>query len=293
MVRALLDPAVRTVPWDGAARLAAPVLDAAGTGGGPTFATLHGVYWLLADLADDQPLLLTADDAHWADTVSLQALTHLARRIADLPMLLVVTARPAEPAGVAAELLDALRDEPATTVLRPGPLSVGATTALIRGALGDPVDAGLALACHEVAEGNPLLLGALHRSLRDAGVAPTADGVAAVRARSGAPGPSAPLRARRRPRRSRARGRRAGRGPARRRRAGGAGDGAVATNGHRTRVRAPAVRPGHRREPDGRAAAHRPPACRCRAGGRRRAAEAVAAHLLHVEPLRDPRWSRI
>ena len=74
-------------------------------------------------------------------------------------MLLVVTARPAEPAGVAAELLDALRNEPATTVLRPGPLSVGATTALIRGALGDPVDAGLALACHEVAEGNPLLLG--------------------------------------------------------------------------------------------------------------------------------------
>ena len=134
----------------------------------------------------------------------------------------------------------------ATTVLRPGPLGVGATTALIRGALGDPVDAGLVLACHEVAEGNPLLLRALHRSLRDAGVAPTADGVAAVRARApeivaafvlpllrqlpspavavaralAVLGPGAPLRARRRPRRSRARGRRAGRGPARRRRAG-------------------------------------------------------------------------
>lgn len=320
VVRALLDPAVRTVPRDGAARLAAPVLDAAGTGGVPTFATLHGVYWLLADLADHQPLLLTADDAHWADTVSLQALTHLARRIADLPMLLVVTARPAEPAGVAAELLDALRNEPATIVLRPGPLSVGATTALIRGALGDPVDAGLALACHEVAEGNPLLLGALHRSLRDAGVAPTADGVAAVRARAPeivaafvlpllrqlpAPavavaralavlGPGAPLRARRRPRRSRARGRRAGRGPARGRRAGGAGDGAVATNGHRTRVRAPAVRPGHRREPDHRAAAHRPPACRCRAGGRRRARRRRwPPTCCTSNRCATPRWSRI
>jgi DNA-binding CsgD family transcriptional regulator len=182
VVRELVEPAVRGTPRDGAARLADPVLDPVGAGA-PTFATLHGIYWLLADLTEQRPLLLAVDDAHWADTASLQALAHLARRIADLPLLIVLTARPAD-SGAATELFDTLRAEPGTTVLRPGPLSAAATAALASDVLGGPVDARFGRACHKVTEGNPLLLGTLLRSLRDAGITPTAEGIAAVRARA-------------------------------------------------------------------------------------------------------------
>ena len=34
---------------------------------GPTRAVLHGLYWLVANLAERSPLLLTIDDVHWAD----------------------------------------------------------------------------------------------------------------------------------------------------------------------------------------------------------------------------------
>jgi hypothetical protein len=46
------------------------------------------------------------------------------------------------------------------------------------------VDPRFDAACHEAAGGNPLLLGALVGSLRQAGVAPGADGVQAVRERA-------------------------------------------------------------------------------------------------------------
>src|SRR5579875_768370 len=43
------------------------------------------------------PALVVIDDAHWADEPSLLLLRHLANRIADLPLLAVVTARDVEP----------------------------------------------------------------------------------------------------------------------------------------------------------------------------------------------------
>ncbi len=186
VVRGLLEPAARTATpgsAEGAAGLAARVLDPGGTTATPTFAALHGIYWLVVALAEQGPLLLAVDDGHWADGPSLRALHHLARRIDHLPVLLVLTARPHEP-GADAELLDALRDEPGTTVLRPAPLSADGTVAVLRRVLGDRVDPAFAAACHEVAGGNPMLLTALVGSLRQAGVAPTRAGVAAVRERA-------------------------------------------------------------------------------------------------------------
>ena len=186
VVRSLLEAAVRGLPaedraglFDGAAGLAAPVLDPAGDAPAATFATLHGVYWLLAALAERSPLLITVDDGHWADEPSLRALHHIARRIADLPVLLVLATRPAEP-GSATELLDAVRAEASAAVLRPGPLSRAATATLAAEMLGAGVDPDFETACHEVAGGNPMLLGALLRSLRAAGVPPSAAHVEAV-----------------------------------------------------------------------------------------------------------------
>src|SRR3569833_3867297 len=67
------DPAPRAALWQGAARLAAPALDFGETTA-PIFATCHGIFWLVAELADRQPLLLAVDDAHCADAPSLRAL---------------------------------------------------------------------------------------------------------------------------------------------------------------------------------------------------------------------------
>src|SRR3712207_2184568 len=52
--------------------------------------TLHALWWVAADLAADRPLLISVDDAQWADVPSLRFLGYLARRLVDLPIALVI-----------------------------------------------------------------------------------------------------------------------------------------------------------------------------------------------------------
>ena len=71
---------------EGAARLAWPVLALTAEGEGEAredlaFASLHGLYWLTANLADRSPLLLAVDDCHWADAASLRFLAYLGARL--------------------------------------------------------------------------------------------------------------------------------------------------------------------------------------------------------------------
>lgn len=56
-----------------------------------TFAVL--LDWLV-HLSQQEPLLVVFEDAHWADPTSLEILSLVAARVAHLPILLVVTARP-------------------------------------------------------------------------------------------------------------------------------------------------------------------------------------------------------
>ena len=154
---------------DGAAGLAARVFDRAGTGSVEDdipFATMHGLYWLVANLAARRPLVIAVDDAHWADVPSLRWLAHLAARIEGLPvaLLLAVRSGPDEP-GV----LDELRACPACTPLRLGPLGREAAATLIRERLGEQADAQLCQACHTRTGGNPFLLESLATTLRAAG----------------------------------------------------------------------------------------------------------------------------
>ena len=136
--------------------------------------TLYGLYWLCANLAAEQPLLVVVDDAHWADAPSLRFLDALARRVEDLPVLLALAARPAEP-GAEQELLDGLATAPATRLLRPAALSPAGVGALVRARI--DADPEFVEACFETTRGNPLLLTELLRAAPFEGRASEADDV--------------------------------------------------------------------------------------------------------------------
>src|SRR3954471_3569923 len=97
IVRQLFESSSRGAPdlLTGAAGLAAPVFRPSTQDTEPALGdVVHGLYWLCANLAEDRPLLLVVDDVHWADDPSLRFLSHLSRRIADLPVLLLIAGRP-------------------------------------------------------------------------------------------------------------------------------------------------------------------------------------------------------
>src|SRR5215470_11133478 len=69
-VRAAAGPGEWDELFDGAARLAARVFDRAETGpveDDAPYAAMHGLYWLIANLAARRPLVVAVDDVHWAD----------------------------------------------------------------------------------------------------------------------------------------------------------------------------------------------------------------------------------
>lgn len=93
----------------------------------------------VAALFAERPCLVVVDDAHRADPCSLEALRHLAGRLDELPIALVVTTRvgewpPEDP------VLDQLRVAPQATVLVLRPLSVQGVATLTAGddSAGDP-----------------------------------------------------------------------------------------------------------------------------------------------------------
>jgi DNA-binding CsgD family transcriptional regulator len=154
--------------WVGAARLAEPVFgagDAHDVGRDRAAAVLHGLYWLIAGLAERAPLVLCVDDAHRLDGASARFLVYLARRIDSLPVLLMVGARRGNGRDAIAPLV-----EVAAGVLPLRPLGEDASCQLVRRVLGARADDELCRSCHEVTGGNPFYL-------RELAVALGADGV--------------------------------------------------------------------------------------------------------------------
>jgi DNA-binding CsgD family transcriptional regulator len=156
---------------EGAAAPAAAVLSGRNESGAELGALLHGMYWLVANLAERGPLLLTADDAHWFDPLSLRVLCYLARRLHDLPVALLTATREPESHDPIVELLN----DPHVELINLSPLSKAAVTELTKEALGADADDGFCAACADAARGNPFLTLSLLRSLADAGVSPTAE----------------------------------------------------------------------------------------------------------------------
>jgi DNA-binding CsgD family transcriptional regulator len=134
------------------------------------FAPIHGLYWLLANLAESRPVLVAIDDGHWADAQTLRFVDYLARRLSEIPACVVVAARSGEPEE--APELEPLRLE--AEVVRPAPLSQGAVDELIYAELGGEPAPEFSDACTAATGGNPFLLTEVLRTLRADGLGPGA-----------------------------------------------------------------------------------------------------------------------
>ncbi len=143
------------------------------------FSLVHGAYWLTANLAEEGPVMIALDDAHWADAPSLRFLAYLSARCQELAVLLVVTLRSGEPAA-AQELLGALRSDPRAVLIKPGSLSERAVATLVRSALGERADPEFCAACAHASAGNPFLLRELIAELGAERVEPLAASAAHV-----------------------------------------------------------------------------------------------------------------
>lgn len=153
-----------------------------------SFRVDHALYWLCVNMAARAPLLLAVDDAHWIDAASSRFLWYLARRVEELPVVLIISARSEE--RVLASL-DGIRNLPMATVLRPHPLNEAAVACLTRAVLGDRAEEAFCTACYEATRGNPFLLREVLRTLVDQDVEPVAESASRVAGM----GPSAVSRA--------------------------------------------------------------------------------------------------
>ena len=139
-------------------------------------ATTHGLYWLVANLAERCPVLLSVDDAHVADTASLRWLGYLSRRLDGLPVSVLLAARPRE-STPEWETLDAIVADRCTRTVRLAPLTRHGAVELMSGALDRDPDVEFCDACHFISGGNPFLLRELLDAVARAGVEPTAGAV--------------------------------------------------------------------------------------------------------------------
>jgi len=164
----------------GAAALSEPLFTGGGalpTGSGGEFPFLHGLHWLAANASERAPMLLSVDDAHWSDPLSLRWLVYLLQRLDELPIALLVSARPEEP-GPQDELVERIARHGLTDQRSLAPLSDSAVAELTRAELGD-ADDELVTACVAATGGNPFYVRDFVAALRAGGMPASAAGLTA------------------------------------------------------------------------------------------------------------------
>lgn len=182
LIRQLLEPVIsrraegdRAKLLSGRAELALIALGGVPPGapeeGNDPYAAIHGLYWLVTNLCESQPLLLGIDDAQWADGQTLRFVDYVSRRLEDLPAVFLITVRSGEPDPPPE--LEGLRSE--ATVLHPRSLTQSAVRRLIAADTKSEPSADFSEACINATGGNPFLVTEVLRALRADSLSPGTD----------------------------------------------------------------------------------------------------------------------
>jgi DNA-binding CsgD family transcriptional regulator len=136
-----------------------------------TFAVLHGLFWLLANLAERAPVVFCVDDLQWIDAPSMRFLDYVAVRLDGMPVLGLFTARAGD-AALTRGMVARLAQHADVHSMPVGPLGPDAVADIVRTTLGPDASDELIEACQCVTGGNPFLLRELAGELRRAGGTP-------------------------------------------------------------------------------------------------------------------------
>ncbi len=134
---------------------------------------------LLRRLGRAQPLLVVADDLHWADADTLQLLRRTARAAPEARLLVVAAYRNAGEA-MRAPLADAIADVSrldSVTRLPVGRLTAPDLSVFIHAAAGAEAPPQLTTAIEDLTDGTPLLVCELWRELVDSGIVEIGEGI--------------------------------------------------------------------------------------------------------------------
>ncbi len=128
----------------------------------------------LRQLAEQGPLLVLLDDMHWADADSVSLISFLARRLSNLPIVVIGATRswPATGSLMAAALAHAGE----ARIVEASPLSDEASDELLEELLGEMATDQAKRQARELAEGIPLLVIETARLIRSQGAVPASEG---------------------------------------------------------------------------------------------------------------------
>lgn len=161
----------------GSAALAGPLLERPTSWGGDvadgrSYSVMHGLFWLLSNLADAGPVLIVVDDAHWADRPSLRLVLYLLQRLDEMAVTIIAARRLGEPRAPD-DLLEQIAAHVSCGRLRPQALTPAAAHELVAAAL-PAAEEAFSTACWRMTEGNSFLLGELIGAVLAEGWEPTA-----------------------------------------------------------------------------------------------------------------------
>jgi DNA-binding winged helix-turn-helix (wHTH) protein/tetratricopeptide (TPR) repeat protein len=123
----------------------------------------------IARLALEKPILLILEDLHWADAATLSLLAHLANRLTELPVALVVTFRDAEAdvtPALAKTLEGLIRERDATRISLKG-LAIEQVGLMIKGLSNKEPPPDVVDEIYAKTEGNPFFVKELVRHLAE------------------------------------------------------------------------------------------------------------------------------
>ncbi|MFI6450402.1 ATP-binding protein [Streptosporangium amethystogenes] len=141
---------------------------AADDDGAATQDLLISLFHMTRDLVAEQPVVIAIDDLSFADMPSLRWFSYIARRLDDLPVMMIATLPGSPPAGLGTDLAKL----PYARFVQLRPFCATCTADFVAEALGAPPDVELAALCHTLSRGNPLVLRQLTSRMRQARISP-------------------------------------------------------------------------------------------------------------------------